>query len=157
MKEDENEKRDKKIDVVAYDPFDQMDRIVRSTMRSALMPFRSAGILNDSNGFKIPDVDIKDLGNSIAISVDIPGVDKKDIDIKVKGDHITLRAEKSEEKETNKAGYYSKERNYIGYYREIPLPEDVKPNTAKAKYENGTLNLTIDKSESAKESSVKVE
>ncbi len=140
-----------------YDPFDVfsgMDKLMRSALWS-MHPDRYFGI--SENGFNIPDADIIDEGNSLQIKLDMPGVDKKDLDLKVKNNLVIVKAEKNEDNEVKKKNYYSRERASIGYYREIELPEEVKSETAKAKYENGTLTITVDKSEKSKENSVKIE
>ncbi|ASI13514.1 chaperonin Hsp20 [Candidatus Mancarchaeum acidiphilum] len=151
----ENKKEENRVKL--YDPFDVfsgMDRFMRSALWS-LHPERYFDIAE--NGFNIPDADIIDKGDSLQIKLDMPGVDKKNLDLKVKSDRIIVKAEKSENKEIEKKNYYSKERASIGYYREISLPEEVKSETAKAKYENGTLTINVDKSDRAKENSIKIE
>ncbi len=104
-----------------------------------------------------PDVDIVDNGDSFEITANIPGVDKKDINVKMSKNKLTITANKNEENETKKKNYYMKETSSMGYYRTLPLPENVKPDTAKTSYNNGELKITVDKEEKSEEKDIKVE
>ncbi|EQD30925.1 heat shock protein Hsp20 [mine drainage metagenome] len=110
-----------------------------------------------NEGFSIPSVDIKDTGNSFIVKADMPGMDKKDIKIKATKDELLIRAEKSSENEEHGKDYYMRERASSGYYRNIQLPGDVVPNSAKATYENGTLKIELKKAKDLQGSEVKVE
>jgi HSP20 family protein len=156
MNGENREKKDRVYDrgIRIYDPFDAVDKFMHSAL--SLRPDKFFDFPTN-DGFKLPESDIIDNGNSFEVKIDLPGVDKKDIDLKVKNDHIIIKAEKTEEKENKEKKYYSKERTSVGYYNEIPLPEEVKSDSAKAKYENGTLTINVDKSDRAKENSVKIE
>ncbi|MCL5089638.1 MAG: Hsp20/alpha crystallin family protein [Candidatus Marsarchaeota archaeon] len=110
-----------------------------------------------NEGLSFPSVDIEDKGDSLIVSADIPGMDKKNIKVKVKKDEVVIRAERTESVEKEGKDYYRKERSSSGYYRRIPLPEEVKSNTAKANYQNGTLKIEIKKENEHGGSEVNVE
>ncbi len=110
-----------------------------------------------NEGFAMPSIDIKDTDSSFIVKADMPGMDKRDIKIKATKDELMIRAEKSEESEDKGKDYYMKERTSSGYYRTIPLPGDVIPNSAKATYENGTLKVELKKSKELQGNEVKVE
>lgn len=97
-----------------------------------------------------PFVDIFDTGSEIAITAELPGVDKKDIKVKVKDDTVYIEAQVKREKELEKEGAVRVERYYSGYRRVIRLPAEVIPNKAKAKYNNGVLEIRIPKKEPVK-------
>jgi HSP20 family protein len=92
-----------------------------------------------------PLLDVKDLGKALEVKAELPGVDKKDIDIEVNDRRLTLSAKVRVEKEEKDKGYYFKERKYQSYYRTIPLPTEVIPNKSKAEFTNGVLKLTLPK------------
>jgi HSP20 family protein len=110
-----------------------------------------------NEGLSFPSVDIEDKGDSLVISADIPGMDKKNIKVKVKKEEVIIRAERSESVEKEGKDYYRKERSSSGYYRRIPLPEEVKSSTAKANYQNGTLKIEVKKENEHGGSEVNVE
>lgn len=91
-----------------------------------------------------PLVDVIDEKDRVVVVAEIPGVDKKDIDVRVKDGKLIIRARGKERK----------------YYKEIELPPGVKPETAKARYKNGVLEVTIEKEtreEKEEEGGIKVE
>lgn len=94
-----------------------------------------------------PLTDIVDKGKTIEVTAELPGVNKKDIDIQVTDDSISLkteaRAEIKQEKEDK--GYYFHERRYSGFYRKLPLPSEVISDKAKAEFNNGVLKIEIPK------------
>jgi len=97
-----------------------------------------------------PVVDIYDKDESIVIKADLPGVDKKDIHVDLKGRVLTLSGERSEEKEANDEGYYRKERAYGKFVRTFNLSSDVTPDKINASYKDGVLHITIPKAEASK-------
>ena len=155
MKKDEKAKNEKERKLDVYRPLEALDRMDDFFDYAMKMPYK---LLNNYfSSYKTPDADIIDNGDSYTIKIDLPGIDKKDIKLKVLGDNIEVRAEKNEEKEERRGGYYSKERAQMGYYRSIPLPEKIKPKSAKAKMENGTLKIDVEKSEETKGNEVSIE
>lgn len=155
MKKDEKAKngKEKKLDV--YRPFEALDRMDDFFDYATKIPYK---LLNNYfSSYKTPDADVIDNGDFYTVKIDLPGIDKKNIKLKILGDSIEVRAEKNEEKEERRGGYYSKERASMGYYRSIPLPEKIKPKSAKAKMENGTLKIDVEKSEETKGNEVSIE
>mgnify|MGYP006306006377 CR=1 FL=1 len=97
--------------------------------------------------FDFPDADIQDLGKSIRVTLDMPGINKENIKIDLQSDFLEVRAVKTQKQEGDEENYYLAERSYEGFFRKMTLPEDIVPEEAKAKYENGVLTITIPKAE----------
>ncbi|KSW12321.1 heat-shock protein Hsp20 [Pyrodictium occultum] len=76
-----------------------------------------------------PLVDVIDEKDRVVVVAEMPGVDKDKIDVRVKDGKLIIKAEDKDRK----------------YYKEIELPPDIKPETAKAKYKNGVLEVVIEK------------
>ena len=93
----------------------------------------------------MPNIDIVDNGGSFSIKADIPGLEKKNIKLTVTENYLVISARKTGEKEAKGKNYYSHERSSVGFYREMALPEGVKSETARAKYENGILIVEVKK------------
>ncbi len=104
---------------------------------------------------RVPAIDLTDEGDSFKIVADMPGVSKDEVHVRVDPDRVIIRAEKKKEKENEDKNYYIAERRDVKYFRAIALPEEVDPDTAKAKFENGTLEITVKKAKQRKE--IKVE
>ena len=103
-----------------------------------------------------PAVDVYENDNSIVIKAELPGVDKKDISIDVKGGVLTLKGERSYEKEVKEDKYYTKERSFGKFQRSFTLPTDVDPDKIDADYKDGVLKLNIPKPETHKPKKITV-
>jgi HSP20 family protein len=97
--------------------------------------------------FAKPLTDIVEDEKSIKASIDLPGVDKKDIEINVTDNIVEVKVEKKAEKkqEDKKKGVYRMERRYAGFYRCFGLPEYADTSKMQAEYKNGVLELDIPK------------
>jgi len=99
----------------------------------------------------IPATDLIDKKNSLVLKAEMPGVEKKDIKVTVTDDEISISGKAQREKEEKGQDYYCCERSYGNWRRTVPLPVKVKSGEAKAHYNNGVLEVTLPKSEEAKE------
>ena len=104
-----------------------------------------------------PRVEMFDKGDNIVINAELPGIDPKDVDIKVTSDAVTIRGETKREEEVKDEDYYRCERFYGTFTRTIPLPVNIDTGKVKASYKKGILKLTLPKVEEEKEKSVKIE
>ncbi len=87
--------------------------------------------------------DIKETENGYEMQVDLPGFDKKDINVSIKNGYLTIEAKK-QDKEEDEHNYVRRERNY-SCSRSYYVGEGVKEEDVKAKYDNGILSLTVPK------------
>ena len=104
------------------------------------------------------NTDVVDKGDSIVIYCEIPGMEKKNIDISIKNNILTIKGERKEEKvlEDKKAKFIKRERVFGAFERSILLPNNVDINKIKAVYKDGVLKITIPKLEKEKQAEVKV-
>lgn len=144
-----------------WDPFEEMKEFKRKMDKAFEDFFKKPEIKRIGFEKKLPalrkpesDVVIKD-GNAI-VKIDLPGIDKKDIQLNVTENHVEVKAEKKEETKVEKKGFFKQERSYAGYYRVIPLPE-VKAELADANYKNGVLEIKIPLKEKLKKIKKKIE
>lgn len=96
-----------------------------------------------------PRTDIAESDSDVEITVELPGMDEKDIDLSLTDDVLTIKGEKKAEKEEKKKGYYLSERSYGSFYRSIPLPPGIDTDKAKAEFKKGVLTITLPKSPEA--------
>jgi HSP20 family protein len=97
-----------------------------------------------------PEVDIVERDGKLVIRADLPGLSKENVHVDVSEHSVTIEGERRREYEENKEGVYACERSYGHFRREIPLPEGVKTDTAKANFKNGTLEITLDAPDNSK-------
>lgn len=98
-------------------------------------------------GVDVPSVNIRETDKEYLLDVAAPGLERKDFNIEVKNDTLTISAEKEEEKEEKEGenGYSRKEYSFNSFSRSFSLPENADESTIKAKYDNGILKITISK------------
>lgn len=104
-----------------------------------------------------PRIDLYDQGKELVLKAEVPGIDPKDIDVRVLEDRVVIRGEVRRDEEVKDENYYRCERAYGSFARTIPLPVNVNPSEAKASYKNGVLTLVLPKVEPGKEEGFKVE
>ena len=90
--------------------------------------------------------DIYEKDGKCNIEVDVPGFDKKDINIECKNGYLTITAKKEEKEEDSDKNYIRKERSYGEYSRTFYVG-DIDTNLINAKFNNGTLCITVPKEE----------
>ena len=92
-----------------------------------------------------PVVDVYDTDDKVVVKAEMPGVDKKNIEILVKDGILTLTGERSVDKEINEKNVHFMERSHGRFLRSFSLPGEVDPETIKAEYKNGVLKVEIPK------------
>ncbi|WBF09031.1 Hsp20/alpha crystallin family protein [Methanothermobacter thermautotrophicus] len=102
-------------------------------------------------------MDVMETDDAIIIKTDLPGVKKEDINIELTENTISISAVFEEEVEIKEADFIKKERKYGEAKREMRLPEKIRVEDAKAKFENGVLTVELPKVEVKKKQTLKVE
>ncbi|WP_349569546.1 Hsp20/alpha crystallin family protein [Azotobacter salinestris] len=93
----------------------------------------------------LPAVDINDKGAAYEISAELPGMDEKDIEIRLSSGCLTIRGEKKEEHEDKKKDAYVAERYYGSFQRSFALPPEVDADRIEAHFNKGVLTLSLPK------------
>jgi HSP20 family protein len=87
--------------------------------------------------------DVVETDSAIEVSIELPGMEMKDIEVTVNDDMLTVKGEKRIERQEEKKGYYLSERSYGAIYRTIPLPPGVDGEKAQASFKNGVLTIKL--------------
>lgn len=133
--------------IVRFDPFRGFESLARR-MNEFLDEFEK-GVSVSTAEFS-PRVDISEDEKNIYVSVDVPGVSKEDIKVTINSDNVLIiKGEKKREIKTEgkERSYIRVERSYGSFQRSFMLPDNVKKDDVKAKFENGVLNITLEKVE----------
>jgi HSP20 family protein len=118
--------------------------------------FRRAG--NGHGNSTLPSVNVSEDENSFMIEMAVPGMSRKDIQIKVEDDLLTIsseKEEKNEEKVSKNRRYMRREFNYMRFSRAFELPESVNQEKIKARHEDGVLKVELPKKEESVEKAPK--
>ena len=103
-----------------------------------------------------PALDMYETDEAVVVKADVAGVNPDDIEITVLGDTLRLKGEVKAEQETQGKDYLYRERSYGEFVRVVSLPSNVLSDKATAEFENGTLTLTLPKSEESKPKTITV-
>ena len=104
-----------------------------------------------------PLTDLEETDKEVIAKFELPGVEKKDIQLNITENKIEVKVEKKQETKTEKKGFYKEERSYKGFYRAMALPPEVIAEKAKAKYKDGVLEVIIPKAETKKKNKIEIE
>jgi HSP20 family protein len=103
----------------------------------------------------MPSVDVSETAKEIVVKAEIPGVEAKEIDVKLEGNLLTIKGERKREQEEREENFHRIERSYGSFYRSIRLPSEVDVEKIKATYKKGVLRITMLKTD--KEPAKKIE
>ena len=123
--------------------------------REAFAPF--SGETEISTRAWAPPVDIYETENDIVVKAELPGVDPKDVEVRIEDNTLYLKGERKFEKEVKEQNYHRVERSYGSFARSFSLPSSIDASTVKAEFKDGLLTVTMPKREEAKPKTVKVE
>lgn len=109
-----------------------------------------------TSGTFVPPVDIYEDEHNITLKLEIPGMNEKDIDIKLENNTLTVRGERTFEKEEKEENFHRIERRYGSFARSFTLPNTVDAENVEANYENGVLRVKLAKRAEAKPKQIKI-
>ncbi len=104
-----------------------------------------------------PRLDVSETDNGLEIVADLPGLEKKDINVSLEDNLLTIQGEKKEEKEEKGKRYHTIERRSGSFYRAVRLPIDVEKDKVEAQFKDGVLTLRLPKSKEAKKKISQIE
>jgi HSP20 family protein len=93
----------------------------------------------------VPLADVEETDDSIVVSMDLPGVDKKDVEISISNEELHVRAQRSAQIDVEEKGYHKRERSHAKFERMVKLPVAVIGEESKAKLTDGVLEITLPK------------
>jgi HSP20 family protein len=108
-------------------------------------------------GSFVPAVDVYEDEHAIQLKFEVPGLDEKEIDIRLENNLLTVKGERKIEKETKEENYRRIERRFGTFTRSFTLPNTVSSESVKASYDKGVLTISLPKKEAAKPKQIKIE
>jgi HSP20 family protein len=106
---------------------------------------------------RTPKVDIIDRDDEVFIKAELPGIDKKDVEVSVTDHTITIKGSSKKEDKEEKGNYYRCEISEGAFSRSFSLPAEVNIDKSEAKFKDGILELTLPKTERTKRRSIKID
>lgn len=136
-----------------HDLHRQVDRLLAEAFRGFGLPV--SPLSPGFSGWLRPSLDIEETEKEYEITLEIPGVDKKDIQLEVDERVLYIRGEKQRQQTRTEGAYHCVERSYGSFQRALNLPADVDENQIGASFRNGILTITLVKRESKERPTVK--
>ena len=142
---------------------DEIDHIFDDFGRGLWQPFSrpfftgEAPFRRGSIQATMPAVDVLESEKSYEITAELPGMDEKNIEVKVADGVMTIKGEKQEEKEEKKKDYYLQERSFGSFQRSFELPEGVDLDKIEASFKKGVLIVKLPKKAEAQKPAKKIE
>jgi HSP20 family protein len=97
----------------------------------------------------MPSLDMSETDKDIKVTVELPGIDEKDIQLSLDDGVLSISGEKQFEKQEKRDNYHRLERSYGSFSRQVLLPADVDEDAVSAIFKNGVLNITLPKQQAA--------
>jgi len=137
------------------EPLYRPSRLIEEVEAMARELFESGRPLWTDTGL-FPAMDMYREGDELIAKVELPGIKKKDMDISLEDDVLTIKAEKSKEEVSEGTTNYTRERNFGKFSRSMSLPFHVDADKVSATFRNGLLEIRLPKAEKAKSRHIEV-
>jgi HSP20 family protein len=116
--------------------------------------FADIGLPSGANSLRS---DVVETDDGIEVTVELPGMDQKDVEVTLTGDMLVVKGEKKVERQDKKKGYYLSERSYGAFHRSVALPPGVDTEKVDASFKNGVLTVKLPHSAEAKAKAKRIE
>jgi HSP20 family protein len=124
----------------------EMDRLFDTFFRE---PFGAVDWPMWPQGKWMPAIDVTESEDEVTVRAEVPGIDPKELDVRVTGNQLTLSGEKKAASEEKGENFYHSETRYGSFHRSIALPEGIDTENVDAQYANGVLTLHMKKTQAA--------
>ncbi|OUL24894.1 Hsp20/alpha crystallin family protein [Nostoc sp. 106C] len=141
--------------LVRYNPWQELNAIQRQ-INSLFEDTRVPSTAFEKGLVRVPAAELQETEDAIHLKLELPGIEAKDLDIQVTEKAVYVSGERKSENKTEDKGVTKTEFHYGKFQRVIPLPAPIQNTNVTADYKDGILNLTLPKTEQAKNKVVKV-
>jgi HSP20 family protein len=143
--------------IVKYNPFRELRAMQEQMNRLLDLAWNREPGEELREGVWQPPVDIYEDEEAVVIKAELPGMDQKDIEVRIENNTLTLRGERKHEEEIKKENFHRVERFYGTFQRSFSLPQVVDQEKIKAVCDKGVLAITLPKKEETKPKQINVE
>jgi HSP20 family protein len=110
-----------------------------------------------AQGSTMPAVDVVEKDKEFAITAELPGLDEKNVEVKLANGCLVISGEKKDEREEKEKGYYFSERRYGSFRRAFKIPEGVDADKIEAAFDKGVLTVKLPKTDEAQKAEKKID
>jgi len=141
--------------ITRWDPFREVVAL-QNRVNSLFRDFNENGDGPLTAASFTPAVDIYEDNQKVVLKLEVPGIEEKDLDVRVENHTLTVKGERKFEKEEKEENFHRIERRYGSFYRAFTLPSTVDTENVDAKYNAGVLKLELKKKPEAQPKQIKV-
>ena len=141
--------------ITRWDPFrevvsmqDRLNSLFRAMNDGGESPLTTASF--------VPAVDIYEDTQKVVLKLEVPGIEEKDLDVRVENNTLTVKGERKFEMEEKEENFHRIERRYGSFYRAFTLPSTVNTENVQASYNAGVLKLELAKKAEAQPKQIKI-
>jgi HSP20 family protein len=139
-----------------WEPFRELTSLQNRLSRLFEEQYGTAREDSLTAGAFVPPVDVYEDEHSIQLKLEVPGIEEKDLDVKVENNVLTVSGERKFEKQEKEENFRRVERRYGSFTRSFTLPNTVNAEDVTAEYSNGVLKIKLGKRAEAKPKQIKV-
>ena len=132
---------------------DRINRVFQQSLQPSFHDGRDESLT--TAGF-VPSVDVYEDEHNTTLKIEVPGIDEKDIEVRIENNTLTVQGERRFEKEEKEENYRRIERQYGSFTRTFTLPNTLDTESVSADYDKGVLNIKLAKKAEAKPRQIKV-
>lgn len=143
--------------ITRWDPFRDV-LALQNRMNSLFRDYNEAVAGEDAltTASFVPPVDIYEDAEKVVLKLEVPGIDQKDLDVRVENHTLTVKGERKLEKEEKEQNFHRVERRYGSFYRSFTLPNTVDTESVAASYNAGVLKLELKKKAEAQPKQIQI-
>jgi HSP20 family protein len=141
--------------ITRWDPFREVVAL-QNRMNSLFGNLNNESDSPLTTGSFVPAVDVYEDEKKVVLKLEVPGIEEKDLDVRVENNTLTVKGERKFEQEEKEENFHRIERRYGSFYRSFTLPSTVDTENVDAKYENGVLKVELKKKPEAQPKQIKV-
>ena len=143
--------------ITRWDPFREVAAL-QNRMNALFQDVTRGQESNDvlaTTGF-VPAVDVYEDEHKVVLKLEVPGIEEKDLDVRVENNTLTVKGERKFEKEEKEENFHRIERRYGNFYRAFTLPTTIDTDSVQANYDAGVLRIELAKRQEAKPKQIKI-
>jgi len=141
--------------ITRWDPFRDVIAL-QNRVNSLLRDYNDGAESALTTASFVPAVDIYEDPQKVVLKLEVPGIEEKDLDVRVENHTLTVKGERKFEKEEKEENFHRIERRYGSFYRAFTLPSTVDTENVQASYNAGILKLELSKKAEAQPKQIKV-
>jgi HSP20 family protein len=142
--------------ITRWDPFREFTTVQDRLNRLFRESYGPEGREELTTSSFAPPVDVYEDEHNVTLKIEVPGIDEKDIDVRIENNVLTVHGERKFEKEEKEENFRRVERQYGSFTRTFTLPTTVDAEKVSANYEKGILKIVLPKKAEAKPKQIKV-